>query len=101
MRKLLFSAIAASVFAIPAFAQVTPTGASVQPTPQAGISTTDTSPTATESPAGSDATNTSNLGLGGLLQQQTQSGNTGVDAEQQDIHRLLEAKPRAKKIRAH
>ena len=103
MRRILIAAVAASIFAIPAFAQqVTPTGTGGTPTPQTGISTTDTpSISTTEDPASADAAGTSNLGLGGLLQQQTQAGGTGMDAEQPDIHRLLETKPRAKKTRGH
>ena len=103
MRRILFAAVAASALAVPAFAQqVTPTGTGVAPTPQAGISTTETpSISTTENPVGTDPTDTSNLGLGGLLQQQTQSGGTGLGAIQPDIHQLLETKPRAKKARGH
>lgn len=102
MRKILLATFVAGIFAIPALAQVVPTGTGIHTTPQTGISTTGTAPaTGTENAAGSDATSTSNLGLGGLLQQQTQSGETGMGAEQPDIHRLLETKPRTKRAHGH
>lgn len=106
MRKILLATVIASAFALPAFAQVAPPPGT-QATTQSGASATATpSITDMENPAssnaaGEDATSTSNLGLGGLLQQQTQSGNAGAGEDQPAMPRLLDTKPRTKKAHGH
>lgn len=106
MRKILPAALIASAFVLPAFAQVAPppgaqastqTGASASATP----SITDMENPASSTAAGEDATSTSNLGLGGLLQQQTQSGNAGAGEDQPPTPRLLDTKARTRKAHGH
>lgn len=109
MRTILFAAVAAaSVFAFPAFAQVTPTGSGtgVQSSAQAGVSATGAPSntgmgTTTDAGTSSDATSTSNLGLGGLLKQAEASDpSTSLDGSA-SLTSSPDAKALVKKARAH
>ncbi|HEV2540038.1 MAG TPA: hypothetical protein VGU03_10055 [Frateuria sp.] len=72
MRKILFAAAAASMFALPAFAQLVPppSGAGSHGSARAGVSAGGMSSSAGASAnAGTGDDGTSTLGLGGLLKQ--------------------------------
>jgi hypothetical protein len=101
MRKILF-ALAASALAIPAIAQVAPTGTDAQATTPAGVPGSGTpSTTGMQAPASDDATRTSNLGLGGLLKQ-TQAGGPHSQPEKSARHHASDdAGKRVRKARGH
>lgn len=108
MRKILFAAFAASVLAVPAFAQVAPTanGAGVGGSAHAGVSATG-APSNTgvgntaNANADADATSSSSLGLGGLLKQ-TQAGESSPSMDgNAGLTGSSDAKALAKKARAH
>lgn len=110
MRKILFAAFAAaSVLAVPAFAQVAPTanGAGVGGSAHAGVSATGAPSntgvgnTAANANANADATSSSSLGLGGLLKQ-TQAGDSSPSMDgNAGLTGSSDAKALAKKARAH
>jgi hypothetical protein len=112
MRTILFAAFAAaSVLALPTFAQVSPTGTgtSAGSSAHAGVSTTGAlsnagaggSSTDAGASASSDATGTSNLGLGGLLKQtQATEPSTNLDGSAA-LTNPSDAKALEKKARAH
>jgi len=111
MRTIPFAAIAAAcVFAFPAFAQVTPTGAGsgVRGSAQAGVSTTGAPSntgmgmgTTADAATAGDASSTSNLGLGGLLKQ-TQAGDSAASLDgSASLAGSSDAKALVKKARAH
>jgi hypothetical protein len=110
MRRILFAAsVAASVLALPTFAQVVPTGAgaSTKGSAHAGVATTGApsntgvGSSTTDASASSDATATSDLGLGGLLKQ-TQAAESSTSLEgNASMSSSSDAKALAGKARAH
>ena len=112
MRKILFAAFAAvSVLALPALAQVVPTGArtGLEGSAHAGVSATGAPSntgvggvgSSTDASASSDVTSTSSLGLGGLLKQ-TQSSESSIPLDgSAGLTASTEAKALVKKARAH
>ena len=113
MRTILFAVFAAaSVLALPAFAQVVPTGTgtSAGGPAHAGVSTTGAlsnagtggSTTDAGASVSSDATSTSNLGLGGLLKQtQATEPSSSLDDSATPTNPSSDAKALEKKARAH
>jgi hypothetical protein len=84
MRRILFAAAAASLFALPAFAQLAPRsgGAGTQGSAQAGVSAGGMSSSAGAGVnAGTSDDGTSTLGLGGLLKQ-TQAESSGTPPQE-------------------
>ena len=88
MRRILFAmSVAASMLALPTLARVVPTGtaAGARGPAHAGVATTGApsntrvGSAGTDASTGSDATGTSDLGLGGLPKQTQAAGPTGLD----------------------